>query len=73
MPSFDVEVKFEIYCARCGAGICMNGETSSTKRGLRLDMEPCERCLEKEAEEAEDKVRRELEARIAELERELRG
>lgn len=43
----DVDVDFEVYCAKCGAGICHNANTrSSYKRGMaQVTIEPCETCL----------------------------
>lgn len=72
MPTFEADVQFEIYCARCGAGICSNGSTSRTYRGqLRLDMEPCEKCIEHAVDVAEDKLIGEYEEKIEELKYEI--
>lgn len=56
MPTFDVDVDFEIYCARCGAGICNNGSTGTYKGRHRLDIEPCKDCIESEVEVMRDKM-----------------
>jgi len=74
MPSFDVEVEFEIYCAKCGAGLCSNGSTKSKnsyKSSNRLDMEPCEKCLDLAADMADGEARDELGNKIQELEDEI--
>ncbi|HBV95821.1 MAG: hypothetical protein JL50_11040 [Peptococcaceae bacterium BICA1-7] len=71
MPSFDVEVEFEIYCSKCGAGLCSNGSTKSIRNTNRLDMEPCEKCLEFAADMADGEARDELSGKIQELEDEI--
>ena len=54
MPSFTVEVtaiadvNFEVYCGKCGAGLCnqSNGIDSSGRRWAKVEVMPCESCLE---------------------------
>ena len=50
MPSFDVSVDFEVFCGRCGAGLCNNSREGRTPgRGvLTLTVDPCKRCLGEE-------------------------
>ena len=56
MPSFEaeitttVEVDFEVFCAKCGAGLCGQSTGGNTKgRGYPyVSVGPCERCLEAE-------------------------
>lgn len=66
-------VDFEVFCGGCGAGLCNQSDTRSSRRRQmpQVTVDPCEKCLEAEAEEAADKVRCDLEERIAELEREI--
>lgn len=66
-------VDFEVFCGRCNAGLCNQSDTRSSRRRSmpQVTVEPCERCLERKVEEAAEKVRDDLEARIAELEKEL--
>lgn len=49
MPSFDttVEVEFEVFCAKCGAGLCNQSTTGITPgRGQNyVSVEPCDTCL----------------------------
>lgn len=80
MPSFDditveatVSLDFEVFCGRCGAGICNNADTreSRTRRYPQVTIDPCERCLENAQETGEEKAREEMQERIDELEREL--
>lgn len=80
MPSFDditveatVSLDFEVFCGKCGAGICSNAETRKSYRRLypQITIEPCERCLEEAKETGEEKAREEMQKRIDELEREL--
>jgi hypothetical protein len=51
MPSFeaDVTVEFEVWCS-CGAGLCNQCSTNGTS----VTVEPCEKCLEKEHDDAYD-------------------
>lgn len=48
MPQFDMVCEFEVYCAKCGNGICNNCDTMLTRnRGAnRLEVQPCTSCLE---------------------------
>jgi hypothetical protein len=73
VPSFELE--FEIYCGKCGAGLCNNGETTNPsgyyQRSYRLDIEPCQKCLDDATQEAKDEVITEYEAKIEELQEEL--
>jgi len=56
MPSFEaeitttVEVDFEVFCAKCGAGLCSQstGGNTTRRRQPYVSVEPCERCLEAE-------------------------
>ena len=47
----DMTVSFSCYCSKCGAGMCGNVEVSESGRGIRLDIEPCEKCIENANEE----------------------
>lgn len=49
----DMTVSFECYCSYCGAGICNNVtvKEAAWKGRIRLDIEPCEKCLESAKEE----------------------
>ena len=42
----DIEVNIEIFCARCGAGICNNASTIRHRNQDAFSIEPCEKCLE---------------------------
>lgn len=58
MPSFllnyhkeyedEVEVDFEVFCAKCGAGLCNQSEGGNTngRKTPYVSVEPCENCLE---------------------------
>jgi len=71
MPSFqttvnmdvEVDVDFEVFCARCGAGLCNQSDTraSRNRKYPQVTVEPCERCLENAAEEARQKAIEEAE------------
>ena len=53
----EITVNIEIYCAKCGTGICSNA-TPRTDRYNRneptFDIEPCATCLENEKSEGHD-------------------
>jgi len=51
MPSFDVE--FEVVCS-CGEGLCNQSEGTSSRNGLYVTVDPCEKCLEKARDEGYD-------------------
>lgn len=53
MPGIEVEI--ELYCARCGAGICSNGTARRQGRAPAFDIEPCEKCLSDENDVGYDK------------------
>ena len=48
MPTFEVE--FEVYCS-CGEGLCNQSVGELKRKNLRVTVEPCEKCLEKEKED----------------------
>lgn len=57
MPEFEVQttVEFEVYCGKCGEGLCRQTVTE-TRRGKNLvTIDPCEKCLEDSEEVGYDK------------------
>jgi hypothetical protein len=68
MPEIEAEatstvtIEFEVFCAKCGAGLCGNTTVGTTKRrGMPfVEITPCERCLKDEydrgREEAEEAI-----------------
>lgn len=64
MPTFnakvstEVEVEFEVFCGRCGAGLCSQstGRNSSRRNTPQVEVMPCERCTEDMIAEAISKV-----------------
>jgi hypothetical protein len=80
MPTFNADIEFEVFCGTCGAGLCGQSDTrSSRSRGqLQVTVEACKDCIDRGKEEAVQEaevkfsaVRDELEKRISELEAEL--
>ncbi len=79
MPTMEVE--FEVFCS-CGAGLCQQSVVENGRRGQRVTVEPCARCLERSKESGfgdgvdnkQDEINglessiEELESRIKELE-----
>jgi hypothetical protein len=60
VPSFDVE--FEVFCGKCGAGLCNNSETASSGRyGLKVTVDPCEGCLDNARQDGKDEAEKEME------------
>ena len=75
MPTFvvekdeeDIAVDFEVFCS-CGAGLCNQSEVRISRRrqSRQVVVEPCEKCLDRAAEEMGEKVRTELQDVIDEL------
>lgn len=62
MPSFNaditatVEVDFEVFCARCGTGLCSQSTGGNTPKRKYpfVDVEPCEKCLDERYEKGYD-------------------
>lgn len=54
MPSLTVE--FEVYCGKCGAGLCQQSEVRKgdwrSQPGINVD--PCEKCLEEAKDEGDE-------------------
>jgi len=46
MPN--VTINIDVYCARCGRGLCHQTESTITKNqpSFLIDVEPCEYCLD---------------------------
>jgi hypothetical protein len=48
------DIEFEVWCSKCGAGLCGNAYVKSAQgyRGSqRVYIEPCEKCLENSYDE----------------------
>ena len=41
MPSID----FEVYCSKCGYGLCNSTKVNQGSRGIIVEIEPCPECL----------------------------
>jgi hypothetical protein len=49
MPELEATpVLFEVYCGRCGAGLCNNTSVSMRRHMQAVNVEPCENCLRAE-------------------------
>lgn len=48
MPEFELTVEFEVFCAKCGEGLCNQSTTGKTLRRSHnyVQVSPCEKCLE---------------------------
>jgi len=64
MPTFEtpVEIDFQVYCAKCGAGLCRY----TTVSGDDVDVEPCPECMKEKDDDIE-----ELEQKVISLEEEI--
>lgn len=53
MPEFAVTVDFEVFCAKCGEGLCNQSTTGQTPRRSQnyVQVSPCEKCLGRERED----------------------
>ena len=49
----ETSIEFEVFCDRCGAGMCSNTEvTIGRSRGIpQLRITPCDKCLDNERKE----------------------
>lgn len=64
MPTFNAEVtatheiEFEVFCARCGAGLCSQSKGGNTpRRGTPyVKVQPCESCMDESFEKGVDSV-----------------
>jgi len=62
MPNFDAEISttvnvdFEVFCAKCGAGLCSQstGGNSTRRNYPYVQVEPCKKCLEAEWDAGHD-------------------
>lgn len=54
MPTLELE--FEVFCSRCGAGLCWTCTEGKTKgRGMPyISLPPCDKCMEREYERGRD-------------------
>ena len=71
MPSFDTTVDFEVFCGECGAGLCLQSYTRSsrTRNVPQVVVDPCKICLERATDAAAEEARKNLEAELARRER----
>lgn len=53
MPEIAVDI--ELYCAKCGAGICANGTATTRRHQPCFQIEPCEKCLQNAEEHGREK------------------
>jgi hypothetical protein len=48
MPEITINV--EVFCGKCGAGLCRNTDVTSHHGQDAFTVEPCQRCLDREYE-----------------------
>ncbi len=41
----DINVNIDVYCGKCGAGLCHQTSVRDYRGGHSLDVDPCEKCL----------------------------
>lgn len=53
----EIEIDIELYCERCGAGLCNQAASARTRTRNypSFRIEPCQRCLETARDEGYDK------------------
>lgn len=68
MPSFNVDIEFEVYCGTCGAGLCNDSDTrnSRNRSALQVTVDACPKCMA-----AKDEKIAELEDEVNNLRQEL--
>lgn len=49
----DITVNIEVYCGKCGAGLCHGTEfvTTRLRQEPSFRVQPCEKCMEESREE----------------------
>lgn len=47
MPTVEISGEVEVWCATCGAGLCL----TVTTNGSSVNVPPCERCMENARQE----------------------
>ena len=52
MPEITFDV--ELYCTKCGAGICASGTVTERRRQACFQIDPCEKCLEHAKSDADE-------------------
>jgi len=59
----ELEFEFEVFCGKCGAGLCQNcTEGKTTRRGMPfISVDPCEKCLDEARTEGYEQRRNEEE------------
>ena len=56
--TINVELEVEVFCAGCGAGLCKQSKAGNTnyRKQTFIEVEPCEKCLEKARDEGRQEV-----------------
>ena len=56
MPSFNVDIEFEVFCGTCGTGLCNNSETrtSRNRSANQVTVDACPKCMAAKDEEISD-------------------
>lgn len=68
MPSID----FEVWCSKCGEGICNNYNIKGNRYGFHFQADPCEKCLDNARAEKDEDIKI-LQEKIDELEAKIVG
>ena len=70
MPSFNIDVDFEVYCGTCGEGLCLQTETPRTlnRNALSVRVDVCGKCISRKDDAIAD-----LEEQVAGLNREVQS
>ena len=55
MPELEAApVSFEVFCGKCGGGLCNNTSVSMRRHQQAVNVYPCEKCMESEYERGHD-------------------
>ena len=55
--TFDHDVEIDVLCDHCGNELTVSEESESSWNNAKINVEPCETCLEKAKEEAIEKFK----------------
>lgn len=57
-----IEIDIEIFCGRCGQGLCQNSSSGRTREKQQpyFNVDPCERCLDEAKQEGYEERDKEI-------------
>lgn len=58
MPSFEIQIEFDVFCGQCGAGLCHAADTRMSRHCNmpQVTVDPCKDCMNSQRYELEDEI-----------------